>query len=285
MARDIATTSQLNLWGRAADGFGLEPQRSDLFLVDFTSVAKNVATVANQKAVSIVPQHVRSVNLPEIRTKPAPIRRNSVPVNTPSWDDPLDAVKVAFFLDTNNQEDYSNVTQLLATWTAIVRAGRGSRTQGYGSSGHLLLNADFRMDYAFDVYIYLLRGSQSGQGGFTSDSGTADPLFRDFMARSNTAYESLRRRSAAIQRGPEALDKDYPLAAGAAYAQTGGNVLAQNMALHTVYILRQSWLGGYRVSDLNYTENGLVSVEATLYPEDFETATSSTVTGAAQRLD
>jgi len=67
MARDITTVNQTNLWGRQADsGLGLEPQRTDLYFVDFASAQKNVGAVANLKLAAILPQYVRSLSLPEL---------------------------------------------------------------------------------------------------------------------------------------------------------------------------------------------------------------------------
>ena len=154
-------SNQLNRWGISG---GLEPQRADLFYVDFKTAVAGVngafANAAFKKLSPVPPQCVKSLTLPELRTKPEAVRRDSIPYQMPSWDDPLDPVKITFMLDSEN----SPVTALLDAWLALSRAGRGSRTGGYvNSNGYITLNAQYSVDFRFDIGVNLLRGSATGK--------------------------------------------------------------------------------------------------------------------------
>lgn len=204
----ISTPKQANLWGRQSDAssdIGLEPQRVDLFYVDFTNAVKGVNAVSGQSLPPIIPQYVRSCTLPELRTKADAIRQDSVPFNMPSWDDPLDAVKIVFLLETSSQS-FSTTVALLDTWLALTRAGRGSRRFGYYTTGWYTLNANYTVDFRFSLYLKLLRGGRVG-----------------------------------------------------------------NMTLHSVYTLKNAWLAAYKMTDYNYTDSGLVTVEATFYVDSVTT--------------
>lgn len=304
MARDISTINQTNLWGKQADeGLGLEPQRNDLYFVDFASAQKNVAAAANIQLAPIFPQYVRSITLPELRTKADPIRRDSNSYNTPSWDDPLDPIKIVFMMDTKNQDDSSDVMRFLDAWLALTRAGRGGRSQGYTpSEGWLLLNSDYRVDFQFNVNLFLLRGFAMTFGGFFDDqSNRTDDQFKRVMALANIQYRNEKRRVAAMQTGSAGFSSIYEeksfetaqgVAGGLAEAEGGGvatnyvgGAVEQDMVIHTVYVLKKAWLGAYKISDLNYTESSIVTVEATFYADAVEQSTTLPITGAAQKVD
>ena len=288
MARDITTINQTNLWGKQADsGLGLEPQRNDLYFVDFSSALKNVQRAANVSPVlaPMLPQYVRSVTLPELRTKPDVVRRDSIPYNMPSWDDPLDPIKITFLLDTNEQDDRSDVTRFLDAWLALTRAGRGSRFQGYTApQGHLLLNADYRVDFQFNVNLYLLRGANVTVGGFVND-GRDDEQFKVFTAQANAAFRNLRKAAGAVQQGNPIPDPngDNSFETAVTYAQLDqGASVEQDMVISTIYVLYNAWLGAYKISDLTYTESALVTVEATFYADSVQVQTPAGISGSAQ---
>ena len=178
MALNIATRKQTNLWGKQSDiagDIGLEPQRNDLYYVDFDNALKNVAVISKQSLAPLIPQYVRSCSLPELRTKSEPIRRDSVAYNMPSWDDPLDPVKLVFMMETSSYRS-SRVTAFLDAWLVLTRAGRGSRVAGYYEpTGWLTLNSNFSIDFRFDVNLYLLRGSFPSSDFSQSSSTTISP--------------------------------------------------------------------------------------------------------------
>lgn len=247
MAFNITTAKQTNLWGKqsstAAD-IGLEPQRNDLYIVDFTNAVKNVAVVSKQSIPPIMPQYVRSCTLPEIRTKTEPIRRDSLPYNMPSWDDPLDAVKIVFLMETSSQTT-SVVVSFLDAWLALSRAGRGGRANGYYKQlGWLTLNANYSIDFRFDVNLYLLRGATPSNNFAQSNITTVSQVTPSGIAV-NAAGNQL---NASI---------------GARLNPLGG--ASNNLVAHSTYILKNAWLAAYKMSDLNYAENGLVTVDSTFY--------------------
>jgi len=289
MARDISTINQTNLWGKQADsGLGYEPQRNDLYFVDFASAVKNVAAATRIQLAPIVPQYVRSVTLPELRTKADPVRRDSIPFNMPSWDDPMDAVKIVFLLDTNNQDDASAVTKFLDAWLNLTRAGRGGRSQGYSALGDWLkLNADYRVDFQFNVNLFLLRGADISVGGFVDSGGSGDD-FRRFTAQANAAYRNLKKQAGLVQQGtpvPGPGD-DNSFEAAVTYAQSGGDAaIEQDMVIHTTYILKNAWLAAYKISDLTYTESALVTVDATFYVDTVELSEVPQIYGEASRVN
>lgn len=264
MALNITTDKQLNLWGKQADGgTALEPQRNDLYLVDFKNALEFISLVTGSTFAPMLPQYVRSCTLPDLRTKAEPIRRDSVPYNMPSWDEPLDAVKIVFLLDTQAQSNRSDVIYFLDAWLALSRAGRGSRAFGYyRQAGWLELNSDYSIDFRFNINLYLLRGataSLAAQGFLTTG---ADKTFQatQIQARSLTTSQA----ASQLQSGSVGANN---FVAGYSYQQ---NAITQTLVLHSNYLLRNAWLGGYKMSDLSYLENGLVQVEATFYIESFD---------------
>jgi hypothetical protein len=272
MARDIATIKQNNLWGKAADnGLGLEPQRSDLYVLDFTTAQKGVAQAANQRLVDVLPQFVRSISLPELRTKADPIRRDSVPFQMPSWDDPLDAIKVVFMLDTSNEDDKSAVIQFLDAWLALTRAGRGSRFQGYAATGWLTLDANFRVNYAYNVNLFLLRGAAFNFG--TGATGQDQSQLNTYLANANAMFRNARKRQGLVQTGnpvPSGNAGTINILSQLARQQpntAATDQLTQDVIIHSIYVLSNAWLAAYKLSDFSYMENNLTTVEATFYAE------------------
>lgn len=244
MPRLINLASQKNCWGTTTEE-GLEPQRNDLWLVDLSEVVKGLDKlrlfykVGVSNAPVFLPQFVQSVTLPEQKIKAEVFRRDSVPFNLPSWDEPLDATKIVFLLDTQERVNQSVVLAIMKAWTLAVRAGRGNRTDGpYATTKNsVTLDATFRYDYAFSVRIALLRGGK----GETTEPNDAQ------MVQMNTPTKRT-----------QGQQKARPLTQ-ISRLQYSGN-----------WLLKDAWLGGWKMSDLNYTTSGLVTVEATLYAESLE---------------
>jgi hypothetical protein len=283
MARDITTITQTNLWGKQAEtGMGLEPQRTDLWFLNVDNARQNVATAANIALSTILPQYVRSVTMPELRTKADVIRRDSIPFQMPSWDDPLDAIKIVFLLDTHEQDDTSNVVQFLDAWLALTRAGRGNRFNGFNvNPGWMTLNSEYRVDCMFDIDIWLLRGANLTVGGF-SDNSQSDE-FKAQMAQANATFRNRLKREGKVQMGnPVPQSPETSLETALSSPVDEGDVTDQDMVAHTIYTLNSAWLGGYKISDLTYTESALVTVEATFYADDLSTKHLAQYTGEAK---
>lgn len=290
MARDISTISQTNLWGKqASEGTGLDPQRNDLYFVDFTTAQKNVMAATGLQLAPIIPQYVRSATLPELRTKAEPVRRDSIPFQMPSWDDPLDPVKIVFLYDTKGQNDSSDVARFLDAWLALTRAGRGSRAMGYSPLGNWFkLNSDYRVDFQFNIQLYLLRGQNITVGGFAVDGEPSNAEWARITALANATYRNDRKRMGLIQQGnPVALPEDdisFETAVGYSGFDPGA-AYEQDMVIHTIYVLKNAWLGAYKISDLSYTDSTLVTVEATFYVDSVDMPDVPTFYGEARKIE
>ena len=258
MAFNITTTKQTNLWGKQGDPgvIGLEPQRNDLYMVDFTNAVKNVEAVSKKSLAPFLPQYVRSCTMPELRTKSEPIRRDSLPYNMPSWDDPLDAIKVVFLLETSTQT-FSTVVAFLDLWLALTRAGRGSREAGYYNTlGWFRLNAAYSVDFRFDVFLYLLRGASASNNFIQTDT----------ISRNQATTQSTPLTQAQIERVGTQLSATI----GAA-VNPGNSGVITNLVQHSTYKFKNAWLGAYKMSDFSYAESGLVTVDATFYADSVQT--------------
>lgn len=258
--------SQTNPWGRNE---GVEVQRSDFWVVDFHNALKSLSTsLLEAEAMStgvnrprlpakLQPYFAQSVTLPELKVRSEPIRRDSMAYPTPSWDEALEPIAMTFILDsytggelgTANKSPYqSDIYLMLDGWRAVVRAGRGSQSNEYA----LRLNADYRIDYRFDVGVLLLRGCSS--------------------PKSVGAY---------AQASQQALLSGSALAGrfGFSNVQTVGNVLASasvapgssivtDLEWSSKFNLVNCWLGGFKIGELNYDAAKVVTLTATFYADD-----------------
>jgi len=200
MARII--NDQINTWGREK---GVDAQRSDLWVIDFNHVLANLdSTLTDTGAMSTgvtapyVPMklstyYAASVSMPELKVRAEPVRRDSRPYQMPSWDDPLDAIRVVFWLDCYKTGGsavnpfQSDLYQMLEAWRAVVRAGRGQMSSEYA----ITLNENYSMNYAFDVRVNFLRGSSNPQ---VTPASTATSFRTASEAVSNDLEYSLRFR-------------------------------------------------------------------------------------------
>ena len=274
MSKNITQQNQKNLWGRQVDGAAsrvLEPQRVDLFLVDLEQAAKAISNVIGESMPFMIPQFVRSVSFPEVKVRTEPYRRDSIPFNMPSWDEPVDGVKIVFLMDTYDGNNQSNVCDLLDMWVALTRAGRGSRNGGYrNNTGWFTLDASYKVACQFDINISLLRGAVTSQAQLQAASDAA-ALNNVNAALYNSYVQDYERQQAAAAAGEE---PDYVLnAPGPEPATVSSTLPFTDMVEHTKWVLRQAWCAGYKLADLNYTEAGLATVEATFYPETIERET------------
>jgi hypothetical protein len=240
MARVI--DQQTNPWGRQNQG--IEPQRSDLWVVDLSAVVRGlkVALAGDSEELSFGIERpflptilgsyfAQSVTLPELKVRSEHIRRDSRPYQMPSWDEPCDAATMTFVLDCyrpggNNNNPYtSDIYQVLDIWRAVVRAGRDAMSSEFA----ITLNSDYTIGYAFNIYLKLLRGTLPSY----YDSG---------------------------------YDADYVGANGQPVNQVE---IINDLALAKQFTLINCWLGGFKMSELNY-EGGAKAVllTATIYIED-----------------
>lgn len=170
MARII--DNQINPWGRQQ---GPDLQRSDLWVIDFNQALVGLANAANSGDLmtsgldtpflptKLATYFAKSVALPDLKVKSEPIRRDSRAYPMPSWDEPLEPVRIIFWLDSFGPgragvDPYrSDIYQMLNVWRAVVRAGRGSMSSEFA----ITLDGNYSMDYAFDVRVLLMRASSN----------------------------------------------------------------------------------------------------------------------------
>lgn len=256
MARIIDT--QTNQWGRYQ---GADPQRSDLWVVDFTQALKGIKAVLNSTgqmstglAIPYVPPtlasyYAYSVALPDLKVKPDTFRRDARAYQMPSWDEPCDTVRMTFLLDCHrfnapNLSPYrSDIYQMLDTWRACVRAGRGSLSNEYA----MTLDGNYRIDYAFDIQLSLLTGT--------------------------IPAVSAVRGIATANANPSIFGTGIGgLIAGINNAASAGQAALLNgdLIVSMQYRLANCWLASFRLSELSYEGTKLVQLDTIFYSEDIQ---------------
>lgn len=232
MARII--DDQVNVWGRQQ---GVEPQRSDLWVVDFTQALSGLASVAfdtNPQSTNIalpfVPPKlgtyfVSAVGLPELRVRSEVVRRDSRPYQMPSWDEPCDVVRMVFILDCFRPGKVfnpyrSDIYQMLDVWRAVVRAGRGSMSTEFA----ITLDNNYRIDYAYNVGVNLMRG----------------------------------------------------VVPNASLVTTQPSASVNELDLSMQYTLVNCWLSSFKLTELNYESAKIAQIEAVFYAEDVRQAPQPT---------
>ncbi len=168
-----------NPWGRQSSNFTFEPQRSDLWVVDLTSVINSLKDQSYAQTVddlelenllnfsSLVDQvmgiedalfFATSVSISPATITPEQIMQHTVPYNVPGYDVPHDSVKIDFIHDIprkNSNMGLSKIYSLLQAWRMLVRTGRSTST---GEQTLVLNTAKDRPKYSFDIPVVLLRG-------------------------------------------------------------------------------------------------------------------------------
>lgn len=255
-------------------------------MVDFAGAVRDIRSEYNSNTViptpAILPQFAKSVSLPENKVRPDAIRRCSIPYQTPSWDEPLDAVKVQFYLvhDSGNTESESPVLSFLNQWLQLVRAGRGLRSTGgpdywgnveapplrevSGSPGSLIMPT-----YRFTFELVLLKGYVS----------SLPPLTRRDERRIQTQIAAANRKAAreasdALKNGPATQPPTPTVPADTTVLEPMTIRPGGEIEISTRVYIQNAWLGGYKISDLTYEGSGLSTVDATFYPESVLMGTS-----------
>jgi hypothetical protein len=270
MSKNIAKQNQMNLWGKQTDAASssvLEPQRTDLFLVDLTSAAKLISKIAHAPVPVMFPQYVRSIALPESIVKPEVYRRDSIPYNMPGWDDPIGAVKVTFLLDTwDTDYDKSDVIRFLDLWVGLTRAGRGARGSGFTNlNRQFILDDDYGVRCQFDIYVSLLRGALLNTEQALSDVRRVVQLNDAILKQYEESMVEYRQQVANVGAEPGILTVP-------SYRQERATLFLPDMLEHAKWRVGNAWCAGYKLQDLSYTESQVMSVEATFYPESIESS-------------
>jgi hypothetical protein len=243
-----------------------------------TSVLRGITTQLSIDLPPIPAYFAQSISIPELRVKADAFRRDSRPYNMPTWDDPLDPVKITFVLDAALPGYASRIYNVLDRWRSLVRAGRGSMSKEVMP----VLNNNYRIDFQFNITVMLLRG---GQAAINSALSQSDALVQSITpSPSKPKIFSLQNNntSTAQKQAPTDTQQAADQAIQAANQQAASNastalLLANAVQLSSVdndlqysgaYTLQNCWLGGFRISDLNYTTTQISTLEATIYAED-----------------
>ena len=265
-----------NLWGVTATH---EPQRGDLWLVDLTDLVNGLnkqklfEKLKLAAVPKLLPQFVQSVTFPELKVKPEVYRRDSVPFNMPSWDEPLDAVKISFLVDTYENSNQSMVVSTMQAWQAIVRAGRGSREGLYNPSANWIpLNENYRYDYTFPIRIAQLRGGTTEQGQLSI--AKVEQLNQSMVYRSQRESDFQDKLQGLISAGDVETAVTY-LQVSNLDAKPNFQSLEKRplenqpwLSVSGNWILKDCWLAGWKLSDHSYSDSKLATLEATIYAED-----------------
>jgi hypothetical protein len=266
MGRHINSADQLNLWGRASDDDGVyEPQRTDLFMVDLTGASRKLAGLLSTKdSVDLTPQFVQSVTFPEQKVRPEMFRRDSVAFNMPTWDEPLDPIKITFLVSAMEDDLLHPVLYFLEWWHLLARRGMGSKAHLYESVvsskteiGYVSLDGDYRMNCRFDFMIQLLRGGDS-QAMLNAMRRQRDQLVATTPGKTS-------QNGVLYSKATPSGDPSSPYRLDVGLAANVSNRAEMSAAMQ--WMVKGAWIGGYKLSDLSYTRSELLTCEASFYPE------------------
>lgn len=269
-----------NYWGASSADRGMESQRSDLWYADFQTASGDVAatyarflgntssdvasattTLPAYVVRNMLPQLVQSVALPALAVKTEMFRRGALPYLMPSWDEPLEPIKLVFLVD-QSPTGLPTMYEFFYQWQELARVGRGSRKNGPPTSangGYPLRQPEFR--YRFDFNLNLCRGSE------------ITPLFAPPSAsavEAQQAKQSQRRAQDALKTG--GLGSAFSTLNPFTSAKTAGSSRAEVfMDVSYRIILRRCWVSSLRMSELNHSAAaGMVTVECALCPESMD---------------
>jgi len=159
-----------NPWGVQG---GPNIQRTDLWQVDFTAVIQGLNQhITTDLSLPSLPEglsgslslprlpeiprfYPAAITLPELKIKAEHVRRDSRIYPMPSWDEPLESIKMVFLVDDGGAAHMSSIYAILDVWRTVVRAGRGA----VGAEREIYVNSRYQIAYGFPVYIYLAKGT------------------------------------------------------------------------------------------------------------------------------
>jgi hypothetical protein len=246
----------INPWGKQG---GLNPQRSDLWQVDLSEA---IGELNSNQNISIrlddIPRYyAATVSLPELKIKPETVRRDSRSYNMPSWDEPLDAIRITFVVDDGGKATKngsagteSSIYKFMNVWRSVVRAGRGP----VGNEANFQLDANYRINYAFPVYIYLLKG----QPMLVLSSQSSVQMVQPGQNTFNSTFEG----GSSTTRTKTQTQTQQANSFSALFAQQTG------LDVSGIFRLENTWLAAFKLTELAYERSGTLALEATLFAEN-----------------
>jgi hypothetical protein len=170
----------------------------------------------------------------------------------PSFDEPLEAVRINFVMDdggiTNPSDatvSQSEIYRLLDAWRLVVRAGRGA----VGSENFIRLNDSYTIVFRFPIYAYLCRG-----------------LSPSAQAQAVSANSQFSR--------PNSSTQDQTFDVPASLAPTGVRTRLQaaqagiGLEITNIIQLERAWLSSFKVAELSYEQARVLTIEAMVYAEN-----------------
>lgn len=270
----VSTDVIRNPWGRANDDGGLNLHRNDLWYVDFSTAAKALHEIA-EDVIALPAFYVTSLSMAGYTVRADTFRRDSIPFQMPSWDEPVEPLTVTFLMESKNP---NVVLNFLSTWLAATRAGRGERySEGFDPNAtglntrrtfaQIELNENYTIDFVYTFTVWLLQGSIApAQAVVQVEADT----FNDYLA-----YARAQRQAQSY------LQQTHLTTTQADYIQATQVASLTRRKIETKITWCQceriipfkvkAWLASYKVSDLAYrTGTDIVTVEAKFYPEYIE---------------
>jgi hypothetical protein len=272
---------QRNPWASQAGLGGEEPQRSDLWVVDLSSVIRGISTVLNTNIPPIPSYFAQSVTIPERRVKAEEFRRDSRPYNMPSFDEAPEQARIVFTLDAAESGRSSRIYSLLDKWRSVVRAGRGAMSKEFVPR----LNDNYRIDFQYNVTVMLLKGGQASIQSAQNPTNTdvinqALAIVRQrnqqtFTLQTNTTNTAQKQvpQTMSEQAAQDAEAQRQAAAASASTALLLSNAIQlssvdNDLQIAGVYTLQNCWLGGFRLNEFSYNTAQVSTIEASFYVED-----------------
>jgi hypothetical protein len=265
MAKIIA--EQKNTWGSTGER-SPNAQRTDLWAVSLKSVVDGLNNQIYQQGESVglplldpvATYFAQSVALPELKVNADKFYRGSKPYMMPVYDEPIQAARIMFIVESPVKSKVSRIYSLLDTWRAFVRAGRGRMsTEGV----NITLGTNFRIDYAFPIRLTLLRGEHDLDFYTPTDSSNKLAGDRTELATELSPLPQ-DQRNKRIQQIMEA-ESQLELPTASTDLQVSGE-----------YELDKAWLSSFKMSELDYKQgNSFVTLEAMIFAENIRDVTTS----------
>lgn len=245
---------QANPWGRTLDS-----QRTDLWTLEFAS--SNFKTFF--PTFDDVDLYACEVDVPELKIRAEAVKRNSCSYLMPSWDVPLDPIRVVFLHDAGKGDNSSRIAQFLHMWRGIVRSGRGSISEETNYD----LNEKLSIP-RFDLQLTLYRGGNIGNVAVQSVNYGLDlaeippPPSSPFSLQSSFSTPS----SAA------------PLLPGFGFEEYVARATA--LEVSSRYRVKGAWLSGFKhTAPYSYAQCTMGTITASICVENVELVTRDSGAG------
>jgi hypothetical protein len=234
----MAVIRTVNPWSKSG---GMEPQRSDLWILNLEKVLAAVSAIPQFENLSLpepktTRYYARQVIFPEVQVAEFQSKRHSIPTSFPGYDEPISGVRVDFMVDawtmTSNpaqavqSQMNSRIYNLLRCWHQMARVGRQMRTS-IDDNFQIPLEEvprSYANFFKFDVVVQLMSGVFS------------NPFDADNVGASTTSSTEL-------------------------LSTTDG------FEVTTRVIMKRCWVSALQLGTLDQAQNGWFTVTATLIPE------------------